>query len=287
MKIIELFDVGTAYRELRKKILDAHPWGPLVDFQYQENLPEDWRAQTDAVYLIHPDHAAKMYSEGQEEPQEVVEATAADSFLLQEGRWLPRIFMRSALKTVIVQKAPGLSNQGVAYVTGCGAWASFAAVTAIQMGFRRICVVCSESEQRQAMIEKLKRHYFQIDFIGIADNELTLQPNNGTLLFNTQPHAENEMLLEDLTYLNFLKAEGLVVDFDLISAEQNLLREAVHIGEKVIHPIELFCTRDGFLLASLLREKDAGVKENLESFLAAWRKWLAGSHLFQDSQTKV
>lgn len=287
MKIVELFDVGSTYRDLRKKILDSHPWGSLVEFDHQEALPEHWRAEKDVVYLIHPDRYLEMRIEGQEEPQEVIDASAADSFLLQEGRWLPRIFMRQALKTLIVQKASDLSSQGVAYVTGCGSWASFAAVMAIQMGFRRICLVCSDEKRRDAVIEKLKRHYFQVDFIGIVDNELTLQPNNGTLLLNTQPHAENEMLLEDLTYLNFLRAEGLVVDFDLVSSEQNLLREAIHIGERVIHPIELFGMRDGFLLSFLFGGKDAKAKENLESFLAAWSKWLEESHLFQDSPTKV
>jgi hypothetical protein len=187
----------------------------------------------------------------------------------------------------LVQKAPGLSNQDVAYVTGCHGWARFASVMAIQFGFRRICLVCSDEVTRDKVAQELLRQYFQVEITGIPENELTLQPNNGSLLVNTQMHSENETLLEDLSYLNFLKAEGLVIDFDASSQEHNLLNEALNIGDKVVHPFELFGARDAFFFAEVLREADRNVAEHLGQYQTGWTKFIGEQGLFQPSSTKV
>lgn len=287
MKVIEILKSQNAYHELRQKFLGSHPWGNLLTFETAPSLPENWTEAKGVAYLSDPDLVDYRQLEAHEEPQEVREANICDSLLLQQGHWWPRIFMRQAFRTVLVQKAPSLSNQDVAYVTGCGGWARFSCVMAIQIGFRRVCLVCSDEAARDKMAQELTRQYFQVEMTGIPENELTLQPNNGSLLVNTQSHEANETLIEDLSYLNFLRAEGLVVDFDAASKDHNLLVEAINIGDKAVHPFELFGARDALFFAEILQESDPKTAEHLVQYQKDWTKFLDEQRLFQSDSTKV
>ena len=150
------------------------------------------------------------------------------------------------------------------------------AAVAIQMGFRRIVMITSQSEEALANVQKFSRLYFDLKFQILGETELTSQPSNGSLLLNTLTPEEGGTIFDDLTYLNFLKKEGLVVDLPLSLQSNPLLEEADHVGVRYLAGQEIWGMRDWLFLSSLLAGEMPSPWSGHESnYLEEWKKFLS------------
>jgi shikimate 5-dehydrogenase len=185
-------------------------------------------------------------------PTEVRECGLVDAVVrLQSILWI-RSYLRSALHQLILSHAPKLDTHSIVYVTGSDAQARLCAVVAIRMGFQKIVLISENYEEAQKIVLELTKNFFSLDFRVLRETQLTLQPNNGSLLLNTLPADTGGIVFEDLTYLNFLRKDGLVVDLPFAPAIQNpLLEEATHVGVRRLAGTEIWGLRDFLFLQEL------------------------------------
>lgn len=211
-------------------------------------------------------------------PSEVVEAGLVDSIVRTQGVFWVRCFLKEALRQSILGKSPSLDTHSIAYITGSELMTRLSIVVAAHMGFRRFMVVTREPEAAELRIAQLKKLFFDLEIKVIKDFELTLQPNNGSLLINTYTPEDGGEVFADLTYLNFLKPEGLVVDLPFSAKTNDLLEEAAHVKIPTLTGLEIWGTRDYFFLSAVLGPE---LQMTLPNYLLQWREFINQSNTVQ------
>ena len=74
----------------------------------------------------------------------------------------------------------------------------------------------------------------------LSETEMTMQPNNGSIIINTLSHETESHILEDLPYLNYIKKEGLVVDLEFRGGiDRRLERDLVLRHVVQVHTVDL------------------------------------------------
>jgi hypothetical protein len=248
----------------------------------QLSLPIEWRdfseeelrnplfilkpGEIDAV-LLDPEFSQILYPAAAKKPTAVVEAGFADCLIKQETSMWLRCYLRDTLKELILQEAPMLDTHATCYLTGSNNLTRMCAVVAIQMGFRNLVVVANDYEEAQSSIGNIQKLFFDLEFKVLRPTELTLQPNNGSLLINTLTAELGGVIFEDLTYLNFLNQKGLVVNLPISRGTNQLLEEAHHVGLLQVSGLAIWGTRDWLFLKSLLKDK---FQFPLSEFLKSW-----------------
>lgn len=226
--------------------------------------------------LISNYYSDLLFRTAQKKPAEVIEVGLADSLIVQQKTGWLRCFLRIALRQLIMEKAPSLNTHASCYITGSGSITRLCSVVAIQMGFRHLVFVSADHHEAAAEIRALSRLFFDLDLKLLKESELTLQPNNGSLLMNTVNAENGGMIYEDLTYLNFLEKEGLVVDLSMSAEGPNpLLEETENAGLKSLKNHEICGVRDWLFLQSLLAEQDEKhLKHSLSEYMSEWEAFL-------------
>lgn len=220
--------------------------------------------------LLTSRYSDPLFKLAARKPTEVVETGHADSVIYQQGSVWLRCFLRIALRQLIMEASPSLNTHATCYITGTGSLTRMCAVVAIQMGFRHLAFVASEHHEAAAEIRGLQRLFFDLEFKLLRENELTLQPNNGSLLINTLPAETGGVIFEDLTYLNFLKKEGLVVDLPLSFVSNPLLEEAAQAELVFLESFKIWGVRDWLFLQSLLADQ---LTITLADYLKEWESF--------------
>jgi len=219
--------------------------------------------------LLPPFYSDLLLAASARIPTEVREAGYVDSVIRQNGAMWIRCYFREALHQLILEKASKLDTHAIAYVTGSDPLARLSAVVAIQMGFQKIVLISENHEEADQIIQQLQKLFFSLDFTLLRETELTLQPNNGSLLLNTLQAESGGVVFEDLTYLNFLKKDGLVVDLPILHHANPLLEEAKHVGILQLSGDEIWGLRDFFFLQAL-----AVPLPMVSDYLKVWSQFL-------------
>lgn len=269
--MIRVGELAEVALDLRKKLWLEKLSLPLQwrDITGDEKLePESLIKKTDFdALIISPEYSDRLFQHAQRKPAEVVEVGFADSLVRQQNvNWL-RCFLRAALKSLILKKAPALDTHSTCYVAGSGALVHMAGVVAIQLGFRRLVFISAEQERTIEDLQSLSKLYFDLQVHWLRESEMTLQPNNGSLLLNGLTPEDGGSIFEDLTYLNFLKKAGLVVDLPLSFNLNPLLEEAEHLGIRYLSGSSLWGVRDWLFLKSLLEDN---FKLSVDEYVNEW-----------------
>lgn len=235
------------------------------------SLPIEWREPT-GEWLLDPVQAMKsnqewagiwlslnmsklLLSQWPQLPTEVGETGVTDILLRQDGAWWFRCFLREALREAVIRRAPKLDTHSLAYIIGSGELAGLGASVAIQLGFRRLIMVCSDGEEARQLALRIQKKFFGLELVLILESQLTLQPSNGSLLINTLGASSGAAVLNDLPYLNFLKKDGLVVDLPYPDSLDQLVDEAKHVGISYIRGGEVLGLRDFLFLKSMMKSE--------------------------------
>lgn len=118
-----------------------------------------------------------------------------------------------------------LDTRKIAYITGSNAWSRIFAILAAQLGFKKVIFVVKSLEENHQLLVDLSAISFGIEFSSMLESELTLQPNNASLLINTIAEQEAPALISDLSYLNYLSLSGLVIDIHESNLKSLLIEE--------------------------------------------------------------
>ncbi len=248
MKVIEF---SLVENELRRKFWldDLKLSGIKLERKALDHL-FDIKASCRAMILDQEppvDTVAKM----KEVPIEVLEVGSFDCVFFDSGHNIPRILLTHALHDLITQRAPRLSTAHAAYVAGELAISAATIIMTIKLGFQKIFWIVPENSNVDAMAQKIVKKYFGIELLILRDSDLTLQPNDGSLLINFYKELDRKEAIDDFAYLNFLRHEGLVMDIPFSVKPNHLLEEAFHSKVQTVDGIDIHGMRDYLFLRQL------------------------------------
>lgn len=194
--------------------------------------------------------------------------------------FLPISHLRDHAIELIRMSIKSLDTRKKAYISGNGTWAREFCFVAAQIGYKEISLIQSKEEDdlnSMKIISELQKLLFGIRFTTVPESELTLQSNDGSLLVNALDSEKQQELTQDMSYLNFLSLQGLVIDI-------NEQRQADQKNNLLVHESkisEIACI-DGFLLRAFIEHKilitHAGLKSCLfKDYLEKRRSFLVKS----------
>ena len=201
---------------------------------------------------------------------EVKDLGWADILLRQQKHLWPKLINRHALRLSVIQAADDLDSHSVGYVTGKGPMARLAAAVLIQLGFERLAIVSDSPELVKQELSFIQRKYFGIQIHFLSESEMTMQPNNGSIIINTISHDKESDILDDLPYLNYIKKQGLVVDLPFATGPNQLIDEAAHVGMRVLSGVTVRGMRDFLLLEQVAEAQAIQCPFELNDYMKQW-----------------
>lgn len=135
-----------------------------------------------------------------------------------------------------------------------------AAAALARLGFKRVQIVGSDDEKTKTLIQILQRRIFGVKFEAISRASLTQLPSESSLAFNLMS-TQDEALLEDVSYLNFLQPSGLWIDWTNATSALGLDEEIIDSGARVFDANRVRAWREVMLL-SFQAEKASATSES-------------------------
>lgn len=169
-------------------------------------------------------------------PSLVRNTAVLDSLFQDNGTWYPRLLLYEALRLVLVSEASDLDIRGPAFVIGDNEEARVAVSVLSDMGMADFYLV-GDFERLNVEKEILLRSQLGIRIQVLPPEDLTLQALSAGITINTMDLSTQKDLLMDLSYFNFMKQGGYVLDLNISSASNLLLDEAEKAGLKILAPI--------------------------------------------------
>ena len=282
------------YLRVKMKLVEiaAHPFGLFEKFWIQNlKLPIEWSSikewdesiwkkieqENDAV-LLGSDMLEKYLISSRQKPKQILEMQQLDALVKTENKLWPQSFLRESLRQLILKTAPNLKCDHIGYITGQNDKTRVAVSVLVQFGYSNIILIVGEDNDYSEQKENWERSYFGVNFKWIKNTDLTLQQNDGSILINTENLVDHKELLEDLSYLNFLNRDGLVVDLSIFPLKNHLRDEAAQLKVRNL-PGHIIYGMSGFLLL-----KSLGINQNEDEYMKNWCDFI---NLEQQNQSKV
>jgi len=218
--------------------------------------------------LFSEEFSPQILKNMREIPTEVKNTAVADCIVKQLGHYIPRILLKEALRIIITETNSKLDSRAMVYITGAGEVIKPLVSMVVQLGFSKINLVDADLDRLMNHAENLRKKYFGINFLLIQDAELTLQPSNGSLLINTIG-AGSDQLLQDISYMNFLKRDGLIADLPFSKVDNPVVSEGKDAGIPLVTSLQLQAYKD-YELLSLLEIPNLPSKRDYVSLWSAF-----------------
>lgn len=193
---------------------------------------------------IHPDYGHIVVQQSERTPAEIISVGAADGFQKQDGGWWLRSSLFKAFHHIVSDKGENIDAESSALIVGTGSRARVMISGVIKLGFNKVNISSIFDEQGMELVEELKKKYFGVDFNFVPQSRLVTLPGIHGIMVNTTPFNQNNELIAELNYYNFLQQEGFVIDCNMFPVRSELTKEAENIGAYVIQGYELLATAD-------------------------------------------
>ena len=192
------------------------------------------------------DVATQIIAESTQLPSEIVNIAGTDALFQKEGKWWFKMFLYDAFHDVISKKGMSLDLESALLVVGTSVYASVLTSGFIKTGFDEVNISSTEDDKGKAFVEKIKKKYFGVNVNYVPQSRLVTLPGIHGVVVNTVQIKDNEELVHELSYYNFLQKEGVVVDCNLFPVESELTKEAKEVGAYLIQGYELLSLADLF-----------------------------------------
>lgn len=164
---------------------------------------------------------------------------AADSILKKGNNWELMASTVQGFERQVIMFGKNIDLNSSVLIVGSGASAKFAIHTLIKIGIKKIYVSNQFAEQAHQLIEELEKKYFGVKLEFVPEDQLVLLPGSNSVLVNTTPLVESNNILKELYYFNFLKPNGLAIDFTFVPINTPLVKGAQQIGIRTIKGYEI------------------------------------------------
>lgn len=117
---------------------------------------------------------------------------------------------------------------------------------ATQLGFKKIKIVSNDLNIADTHLKDLQKHIFGTEISVVLQKNLSLLPSSCSLVMCGLDNHQQKDLVIDMSYLNFIKNTGVVVDIFMSQEKSPMTEECVKINIPYI---------DGLRLESLVLEE--------------------------------
>jgi hypothetical protein len=152
-----------------------------------------------------------------------------DGMMIREGRWWPLCASYEAICAILFEFGKALDFTHCTFVSGAGASARAGIAALSKCGFRgfKIAGVGSAAEE---LAKDLRVNFFGIDIEVVPVDKIVMLAGVCSVFLNTATQEEFPTLTQELSYLNFLKRPGVIVDTTLVKTGSVFLKEAEDSG---------------------------------------------------------
>jgi shikimate 5-dehydrogenase len=164
---------------------------------------------------------------------------AADSIIKWNDTWLLRSAAYDGFSKVCARVGNLFDLDSSVLIVGAGAAARLAIAVLFRAGFKTFGISDQTTSKVERVAEELKKVYFGAEFRAIPKDDLILLPGNFGVLVNTTPLVEGNEILDELSYFNFFKRNGVAIDFTIKPVDTPLLLEALDVGATVVKGYEI------------------------------------------------
>lgn len=218
------------------EIFDTHP----VDFN--ERLKEVLR-QFDQIRIDSP-FGLQAIRQFKRTSMAMNSLQSVDCIIKREGDWWPECCLFTAFNHLLSTHGHKLDVAGEVIVVGAGSAARAAIAAILRAGFRFIRIANKYDDEGLTLIEELKRRFLSCRFEYVPQDRLVLLPGTSCLLVNTTPLVPSNDLLNELTYLNFLKRNGMIWDLVISPVGTPLIKEGEQINVQCVSGAEIAALTD-------------------------------------------
>lgn len=230
----------------------------------QEWLPF---VQEGALMLRVPPEDSKVVLEHFPQlPTSVRWLEVADSLVFEDQEWWPRLWVYETLRRLVVDRFRDLDISLDSYVIGATPLGRAAVAAMAGLGFSRISLVDENERRLQAEVTLLRRYLFGVTIEAVPAQMLTLRDQPGSLMLNTMNLQDNSTVLGDLSYFNFMKSKGIVIDASACCPHNQLLEEAQRADLRTISGLVVQAYRDVDMLTKLFPQQYITYEDFIESF---------------------
>lgn len=267
-KIVEFSPQGKSpFCDHLKSLSESHGWGLEFDlysrFEYallkKYNIAKVDTSMSKEVIKLCP-----MVSTVSRSTQ------CVDTILNKESRWYPEAFCFEVLRKALLEKAKDVDIKNPAFVLGASEKAGVAAAVLADLGFRTVYISDPDIFEIVQLVALLNRSYFSVDFKMITAEQLTEQTMNVSVLINTLDLDQNQILMSNISYFNFMGQNSFAVDFFIDTRIHSFTEEAQNAGLRTISSSYMVAELtkmwlESLQIQSLLKVED--LKESWENFL--------------------
>lgn len=232
---------------------NLHEWLPYV--------------QEGALMLrVEPEESQVVLDHFPRLPTHVNWLATADSLVFESKEWWPRLYLYDSLRTVVVSHFRELDIGLEGYVVGANRMGRAAVAALAGLGFSKISLVDEDEDKIKAEAAYLSRYLFGVRIEGVPSYMLTEREAPGSMTVNTKVLPDNSTVLTDLSYFNFMKTGGVVIDISECTSQNTLLQEAERADLKTMSGLVVQSHRDVDILKKLFPQQYITHEDYLESF---------------------
>lgn len=248
-------------------------WRDLeLPVEFVDSIAEPLKAKIGGL-IVEPSQSDEWLKKIKSASTDVIRVGFLDSLLQDHGRLWPRNLYFSVFREAIVRAVGQLDITSWAYVAAEGPWARFGVAVAFDLGYRRVRVICNQEGAVDDLRERMSHFCFGLEVEGLRTSDVTLQPNNGSMLLNAYDLSKDPDMSQTLLYLNFVRLPGVIVDVSKMSVMSPLIQEGQNAHYDCIDGALLRGGYDFQLLSTLGVPLVCEVHEYIEK----WKSYLAKS----------
>lgn len=167
-----------------------------------------------------------------------------DGMVRQEHGWWPLCALYESFGQILIRVGQDLDMRGSVLVAGAGGIARTAIAAFFKAGFNNVLLTNFDVNEADVLIREIRGKMFGLNIHWVPMEKIVMLPGESSVLVNCTPSIEENALLIELSYLNFLKRPGFLFDSSRYPKTSVLVQEALDSGVNVIDGIEIAARAD-------------------------------------------
>lgn len=192
----------------------------------------------------------------------------ADAILV-EGDEPPRAIsiLPQAVQACLAIEKIRYDIDGAGLIVGAIDFARPMAASLARLGLKRILIVDPDDRATEKLVALLSRRLVGIQIEALSRSRLTQIPTEASVAVNLVEAFDDsileESILEDVSYMNFLRPEGIWIDWTGATADRGFSDEIANAGVTVVNSLLIRRQRDALLISKLTGRKAEEVYASL------------------------
>lgn len=181
--------------------------------------------------------------------------------LLMEGSEPPRAIsiLPQAMQTCLATEKIRYEVDGAGLIVGAIEFAKPIAASLARLGLKRIMIVDPDDQATEKMVAALSRRLVGIQIEALSRSRLTQIPTEASVAVNLVEAFDDsileESILEDVSYMNFLRPDGVWIDWTGATVDRGFSDEIANAGVTVVNSLLIRRKRDALLISKLTGRK--------------------------------